>query len=252
MNTIYNNTLDDTVSTNPALSRADVDYMVRNRFNELPMYGTLYIANSLVRHANFPGIVSYAYGKGLKLGIAYSSDGEIDNMLNYNKVQTVDKKLYFAVTEIEPYNTGDYAGMTARMQYAYPKLKAMGLRHLVYMGWPTDSYWATIVANCDEINLHCYLPTTRMTASGIWGYVKGRLALIAAAAKAQNKFMPVNIIYSCEPAFAYDWFKKKNWYDAHALFLSQYNQLASTVMKQQLDVRGMSVFVSKYMKQVKP
>jgi hypothetical protein len=120
MNTIYNNTLDDTVSTNPTLSRADVDYMVRNRFNELPMYGTLYIANSLVRHANFPGIVSYAYGKGLKLGIAYSSDGEIDNMLNYNKVQTVDKKLYFAVTEIEPYNTGDYARTGAGQRRACP------------------------------------------------------------------------------------------------------------------------------------
>jgi len=250
----YNNTLDDTLAISVTLTKSDVDWMNANRFSPTnTQYGSLYIAQSLVNNSNFPSIVSYAYSKNIKLGMAYSTTGEIDTLLAYNAKQTsIDKKLYYAVTEIEPYNTGDYSGMTAKMQYAYPKLKAAGLKHVVYMGWPVDTYWSTIVANCDEINLHCYRTSAEMTPSSIWNYVSKRLALIADACKSQNKLMKVNILYSCEPAFAYTFFQTHAWGDAHSMFLSQYATKATVNMKSFLNVMDFSIFVSKYGKQIKP
>jgi hypothetical protein len=253
MNSWYNNTLDDTVATSVTASKHDVDWMNVNRFDaNKTQYANLYIANSLVNNANFPGIASYAYARNIKLGLAYSAASQVDFMLNYNKGKTIDQKLWFAVSEIEPYNTGNYTGMTTILKNVYPKLKAAGMPNVVYMGWPTDSYWSTLVQYCDQINLHCYLASSRMTPSGIWGYVRGRLELIAQAAKAQNKIMPVNIIYSCEPDFAYDYFKTNTWASAQSMFLAQYAANASANMRQHLTVYDFSVFVSKYGKQIKP
>jgi hypothetical protein len=253
MNSWYNNTLDDTVATSIPTTKTDVDWMNKNRFSPTKtQYANLYIATNLIKNANFPTIADYSYGKNIKLGLAYSTTGQIDAMLSYNTGKTTSQKLWYAVTEIEPYNTGDYTGMTNILTYAYPKLKAAGLPNVVYMGWPTDAYWATIVQYCDEINLHCYRTTAQMTPSGIWGYVSGRLGLIAQQAKNQNKKMPVNIIYSCEPTFAYDYFKTNTWDSAQAMFLSQYNSNASATMKENLVVGDFSVFVSKYGKQIKP
>lgn len=253
MNSWYNNTLDDTVATSVSATKQDVDWMNANRFDaNKTQYANLYIASSLVKNANFPSIAEYAYGKNIKLGLAYSATSQVDTLLAYNTGKTIGQKLWYGVTEIEPYNTGDYTGMTNILKYSYPKLNAAGLLNVVYMGWPTDSYWATIVQYCDQINLHCYRTTAQMTPSLIWGYVKGRLELIAQAAKAQNKIMPVNIIYSCEPTFAYDYFKANTWASAQAMFLSQYAANASATMKQYLTVYDFSVFVSKYGKQIKP
>lgn len=253
MNSWYNNTLDDTVSAGLNATKPDIDWMAANRFYPNKMqFANLYISTSLVNNASFPSIASYAFGKDIRLGLAYSSMSEVDNMLTYNSKQNISSKLWYAVTEIEPYNTGNYSGMTSILQMAYPKLRAAGLQNHVYMGWPTDSYWPTIVQYCDQINLHCYRTTPQMTASSIWGYVSGRLELIAQACKAQNKIMPVNIIYSCEPSFAYDYFKTNSWASAHSMFLSQYNANASLTMKQFLIVDDFSIFVSKYAKEIRP
>jgi hypothetical protein len=255
MNSWYNNTFDDTVATDPAKSRADVDWMNTNRFNLYQtQFANLYISSSLVRNTNFPDLIKYGYGKNIKFGVAYSETSQVDNMLAYNSGSsiTIDKKLWFAVTELEPYNTGDYAGMTAKMEYAYPRLKAAGLKHGVYMGWPTQDYWSTIVKNCDFINLHCYRTSNSMTASSIWGYVQERLGFIATACKNLNKIMEINIIYSCEPDFAFDYFKANKWTSAHQLFLSEYNTKATTDMKRFLVVDDFSIFVTKYGKQIKP
>lgn len=255
MNSWYNNTFDDTVATDASKSRLDIDWMNTNRFypNEA-MYANLYISNTLVRSANFPDLIKYGYGKNIKFGICYSSTSEVDNMLTYNSGlnTTIDKKLWYAVTELEPYNTGDYAGMTSKMEYVYPKLKSAGLRHGVYMGWPVQSYWETIVRNSDFINLHCYRPSASMTASGIWGYVQERLGFIATACKNLNKIMEVNIIYSCEPAFAYDYFKANKWTSAHQLFLGEFNSKATLDMKRFLVVDDFSIFVTKFGKEIKP
>lgn len=253
MNTWYNNTFDDTVASNPDASKRDIDWTVQNRFNSRPQYSTLYISSSLLSNPNFKMLMGYAFSKGLMHGMAYSSKGEVDAMLAYNAGKTWgNQRLFYATSELEPYNTGDYAGMTDKIKYAYPKLKAAGMKHQIYMGWPDDAYWSTIVEYCDEINLHCYRKSADMTVSGIWGYVRNRLGLIAAAAKAQNKPMVLNIIYSNEPDFAFDWFKTKSWYAAHQLFLQGWAANATETMKNWLRVQDMSVFVSRYGKQIRP
>ena len=254
MKSWYNNTFDDTVATSATITKGDIDWMIRNRLHPTDLqYVNLYISDSLVRHSNTPGLISYAFQNGLRMGRAYSAISEIDTMLTYNSQRpTVSEKLWFAVTELEPYNTGDYAGMTQKIQAVYPRLKAAGLKHVIYMGWPTDTYWDTIVANCDEINLHCYRPSTSITPSGTYGYVSGRLALIAACCKARNKVMKVNLIYSCEPSFSWDYFKANPWSGAHALFLTEYAAKATSDMKSYLLVNDFSIFVTKYAKQIKP
>lgn len=254
MNSWYNNTLDDTVSTNVAQCRSDIDWMNKNRFTNETMFANLYISSSLIHHQNFPSLVNYAFTKNIKFGIAYSQTSQIDSLLSFNSISsnTIDKKLWFAVTELEPYNTGDYSGMTAKMEYAYPRLKNAGLKHGVYAGWMENNYWQTIVKNCDYINLHCYRPSASMTATGIYNYVKDRLQIIAAAAMNMNKIMEVNILYSCEPDFAYNYFQANTWNAAHNLFMQQYNINASNEMRRQLVVNDFSIFVSRFGKQIKP
>lgn len=255
MNSWYNNTFDDTVAANPTASRADIDWMNRNRFNpNQTQYANLYISTNLIRNTNLPDLIKYGYSRNIKFGICYSQTSEVDAMLAYNAgtTITIDEKLWYAVTELEPYNTGDYAGMTSKMQYVYPKMRAAGLRHGVYMGWPTQTYWETIVQNCDFINLHCYRPSASMTAIGIWGYVQERLGFIAEACRKLNKIMEINILYSCEPSFAYDYFKANRWTSAHQLFLSEYNAKATNDMKRFLIVDDFSMFVSKFGKEIKP
>ena len=253
MNSWYNNTLDDTVATSVSQSKLDVDWTNINRFDpNKTQFSTLYIANSLVKHANFPTIIESGYNKNLKYGTAYSQTSEVDTAIAYNVGKSISKKLWYCVSELEPWNTGDYTGMTNKIKYAHPKLKAAGMKHLIYLGWPVQTYYPTVVQYCDEINLHCYRTDANMTPSGIWGYVRERLGFIAEAAKAQNKIMPVNIIYSCEPSFAYNWFTKNQWNAAHQMFLAQYASNATATMKNQLVVNDFSIFVTKYGKQIKP
>jgi hypothetical protein len=90
-----------------------------------------------------------------------------------------------------------------------------------------------------------------MTPSGLWSYVRGRLGDIASAAAALKKIVPINIIYSCEPAFAYTYFQSYRWEDAHLMFMDQFNTYATTQMKQNLTVNNFSVFVTRYGKEIK-
>lgn len=250
-NSWYNNTLDDSLAVSLAAAKRDVDWMDANRFSPEAQYAILYISSSLIRNQNFSLLASYAYSKNVKIGVAYSSMSKIDDILNYNFGKPVDQKIWIAVSEIEPYNTGDYAGMTTVLTYAYPRLKANGITNIVYMGWPTTSYWNTIVANCDQINLHAYRPSSGMTPSGLWSYTRTRLGEIAAVAASLRKTMPINIIYSCEPAFSYTYFQSNRWVDAHLMFMDQFNRNATAQMKQNLTVNNFSVFVTRYGKQIK-
>jgi len=248
----YNNTLDDSIRVSLTSAIADIDWMDRNRITSSNQYASLYISSSLIRSASFPSAVAYASQRGIRLGLAYSQTSQIDELLAYNNGKPADQKLVYAITELEPWNTGDYAGMTSKMQYATPRLHANGLKHLVYIGWPTSSYYPTIVTNADEVNLHCYRTSDNMNLSGMWGYVQARLNILAQEAANQGKILPVNIIYSCEPAFAYSWFSKHSWKDAHMAFQTVYEQRATQQMKQWLRINNFSIFVTKYAHQIKP
>lgn len=250
MNSWYNNTLDDNIG-NLALSKADIDWQYKNFIGSAPNFTTLYASDSVIKHANFPQLVAYAKSKKINTGRAYSQLSEVNTAIAYNNANP-NNKLTHMVTEIEPYNTGDYAGFYNILTTAYPKVKAAGMTHAVYMGWPKAEAWLPIVQNCDEIFLHCYRTATQMTEGYIWDYVSGRLAAIATACKIANKKIKVSIIYSCEPSFGLSWFKTHTWWNAHQVFLSAWDKHASVEMKTWINASNMVMFVTKYGKQAKP
>jgi len=252
VNTWYNNTLDDSLRISLPSALADIDWMDRYRIHGVEQSATLYIPSSLFLSGSFGQVAAYASQRGIRLGLAYSQTSQIDDLLAYNIGKPVSQQLRYAVTELEPWNTGDYAGMTAKMQYALPLLHAQGLEHHVYIGWPAASYYPIIVASADQIYLHCYRSSNNMTMVSMWGYLQGRLSLLAAEAQAQNKILPVNIIYSCEPSFAYSFFTKHSWSDAHIAFQTIYDIRATQQMKQWLKINNFSTFVTKYAHQIKP
>ena len=224
-----------------------VDWIDDNRFgSDITQFINLFNVKKVLSFCEFPEIVKYAYSKNLKFGIAYSEIAEMDMLFNYNLNKSNECKLWYAVSEIEPYSTNrihDYNYMTRIISETNLRLKEAGLRHIIYMGHPIDSYWETIVQHCDEINLNCYLPSMRMNSTDIWKYVSQRLVLISQAIAFTHKNrMKVNILYSCEKEYAFDWFKIHYWSEAHKLFLSEYEKLASPTMRAYLSVGDFCIY----------
>lgn len=251
MNGHYNNTLRDVIG-NLTAAKADIDWMARNFISTAPNVATLY-GTSQISNANFPIIAKYAADKKIRLGKAYSAESELDAVIAFNNRQT-DPAIKFThvVTEYEPYRDArGYDYLTNLYKNNAARLKAAGLKVVTYMGWPMDSYWGMIVKYSDEINLHCYRTPAQMTKSKVWDYVEGRLKLIAAAAKAQNKVMPVNILYSSEAAFAGDWYKTHTFWNGHQLFMQGWDSWATADMKTWLRATNCYVFVTKESKKVK-
>lgn len=243
----YQNSIDDNLSS----PTADITWMEKNKITTADC-DTLYISSSKVNDPKFPGIVQKCSDIGVKLGIAYSSSTEIDNMIAYNKRQTVPAKmLQWGVTEYEDYNTGDQAYYAKLLKDNSAKLLSAGLLRGAYQGWSTQ--YSNIVKYTDFLLLHAYRTSAQMAApDDAYKYCKGRLASYAAEAKLQGKIYPISIIYSCEPSFGYDYFKTHTWMSAHTRFLSSYNSLATATMKSNLIINGAYYFVSKYGKQIMP
>jgi len=245
----YNNTLDDVLS-NPT---SEINWMGINRIAPSGFAKhNLYISNTKVNSSGFPGAVLGCYLKKINLGVAYSSIGEVDNAIAYNKRQTdFRKKLTHTVSEFEYWNNGDIAGFKALIASVRAKTTAAGLKSYVYWGWGSET--DTIVQYSDGSYLHCYRTTAQAnTKDDLYKYCKSRLTLLAASAKKLGKIHSVSIIFSNEPAFMYDFFKTKAWLDAYAIFMESYNRLATADMKQWLIMDGMQMFVSKYAHLIKP
>lgn len=236
----YDNTTDDNLLAPP------VSWMSKNKSTS----NILYISNSKVNDRNFPSVVKKYMDAGIELGIAYSSDSEVDNLIAYNK-KNPNYKLKFAVTEYEDYNTGDQTYYANLLKNNSAKLWANGLKSLAYQGWSLQ--YDKIVKYTDELLLHSYRTSAQMIVKDdSYNYCKKRLAAYAAEAKLQGKKYPFSVIFSCEPTFGMDYFKKNSWDSAYNAFLTSYNALATSTMKQWLVPSGGVIFVSKYALQSKP
>lgn len=245
----YNNTLDDALAS----PSTEIAWMGNNRLSPSGFdKHTLYISNTKVNDSKFPAAVLGCYLKKINLGVAYSTIGEVDNALAYNRRQTDSrKKLTHVVSEYEYWNTGNVAGFRTLIQDVRTKTTAAGIKSYVYAGWGSE--WNTIVQQADGLFLHCYRTTSQAnTRDDLYNYCKSRLGPLAASAKKYGKIFHVSIIFSDEPGFMYDWFKTHNWIDAYAVFMESYNRLATADMKQWLIMDGMQLFVSKYSKMIKP
>lgn len=244
----YNNTLDDVLS-NPT---PELEWMWRNKLSPLFDKVTCYISNSKVNDSKFPSAVLGAYLKKINLGVAYSTIGEVDNAIAYNKRQTDSrKKLTHTVSEYEYWNSGNVAGFRTLLQSVTPKVNGIGMKSYVYAGWGSE--WDTIVQHSDGLYLHCYRTTSQAnTRDDLYKYCKPRLDAVAVSAKKYGKIFPVSIIFSAEPSFMYDWFKTHKWNDAITIFMESYNRLATDQTKQWITIDSSQIFVSKNMKLIKP
>lgn len=186
------------------------------------------------------------------IAVPYSRSGVTTSLQTYNRTVADSVRIDALISEIEPYNTGDYAGFYTTIRTVGGWCKANRVMPCVYMGWPSDAAWDSIVVNSDRVFLHCYRPSSSMSGSSQYGYVKNRLASIAAKAKARNKRMSIVIIYSCEPEFAYSHFATTSWSNTYANYSTAYNASATSDMRNWLTQDGWMVFVSQYAKQIRP
>lgn len=261
MNGHYNNTLDDLLLAGDlAGCLAELDWHARQRQGRDFNFVALYASTSVLRSPLLPQVVREAYLRRLRLGWAYSTDGEVDALLAYQRGRTDARERFtFGVTEYEPQASGrSYAGFTALLERNGAALRAAGLRSVAYANWLANDFWPTLVRHVDEVLLHCYLPSSRMNAVKIWEYVADddeghdRLVRLGAAAEAAGLLVRVTPLWSSEPSFALDYFKANRFEAPVALFLSRYDVLATPAMQRHLVVGDGFTFVSRYSRQARP
>ncbi len=124
MKSWYNNTLDDTVSTSVTATKQDVDWMNANRFSPTEtQYASLYIASSLVKHANFPGIVGYASTKNIKMGRSWVSQYTLEpHMIESTKAANDEP-----YDKLNPFDIRNAKGIFSKAEYASMNAQAIRL-----------------------------------------------------------------------------------------------------------------------------
>lgn len=256
MNGSYNNTLDDVLAN----AGAEIAWMSKNKTSPLGWdYVSLYCSESKMNSADFPNAVLQCYLKKIKIGIAWSSPTQVDSIVAYNARQTdVRKKITFATTELEAEYANNNCTIAQFRQWvkdSYPKFKNAGIISKTYEGWNYN--YDITVPYTDGFLLHAYRTSTQMLAhDDMWNYWvqagKDRLPLITAQAKLSQKIVEVSLLPSCEPAYGFDFYKTRPWGAALPIIQESFNRLATQDMKDFIIISGEFVFVSKYMKQIKP
>lgn len=241
-------------SATAATRQANADWLKRQGANLDALYGVSGALTSTSGRPILADVILRNRKAGVRSnGFPYSTASSVTSSLNaYNKAVVDSSKFDFVISEIEPYNTGDYAGFYTTLRTVNNWCKTSGIQSCVYMGWPSDACWDTIVRNSSRIFLHCYKSSTTMSGDAQYGYTKGRQGVIAAKCKALNKKISIVIIYSSEPAFSYTYFQSNTWSKPYSDYLSYYSTHATADMKAYLTQDGWMNFVSKYAKQIKP
>lgn len=243
-----------TITASSTARQSAASWVQRQGCNLVAVYGaTSDMATTSGRAKVSDLVLRYRRAGVRSIGYPYgSSSGVVNNLNGYNKAVTDSAKFDFVVSEIEPYNTGDYAGFYKSLREASNWCKANGLQSAVYMGWPSEAAWDSIARNANRVYLHCYRPSTGLSGSSQYGYCKNRLQTLAAKCKAIGKRTSVVIIYSCEPDFSYTYFQSNSWWKPIEDFKAAWNASATADMKQWLSIDGTMVFVSEFGKQIKP
>jgi hypothetical protein len=255
MNGIYDSTIDDILSN----YTAHMDWLTRNKINPLGWdYNTVYASNAEVNDSRFDDMVLDLYLRKIKVGIAWSSQSEVDNAIAYNARQTdYRKKLSHMVSELETYGNANCTVAQYRdfLKNNYPKINAAGMKSYVYDGWNYN--FDISVPYSDGILLHAYRTAIQMLIKDdAWDYwVKAgndRLIGITAAAKAAGKIFEVSLLTSCEPSFGQMYYATHGWNDELTMIKDSFYRLATPDMKQWLIIDGQYIFKASDMKISKP
>lgn len=266
MNLIYDNSARDVLGSQSGLLQL-ADWHGRNKFSKDWTGVSHYIGTgaSGIGRSLFRDHVINLYRRKIISGIAYTANSEVDGLLAYNRNQVDTRALLrLATTEYEPYrNVDGYAYYQALLERNSPLLRAAGVYHMAYQGWPMKSFWPVIVRNTDEILLHCYLKSSAMTAEMMYKYVNkdssghNRLDSIAAAGQSLGRPVKVSILFSCEDntqpdEFAYTYFQTNPWTRPLQEFLAYYQANASAVTQNTIIITDMAMFATKWARKAKP
>lgn len=175
-----------------------LSWVKKQGFNQLLMYARSLLVSSSNRAkiAGFVKIAKEQYGI-FNVFIDVRSDGRFDEFGNLNKYfAEYPAQVYKlnAVTEREPYVTGDYAGFWPFLREWNKYCKAKQMIFACYMGQPTQQGWDSIVFYCDKIYLSKYITMSTYNAGRSYNYVATRWTRIASANK---RLKPLNIV-PCE------------------------------------------------------
>lgn len=239
---------------------AQINWHVKNGDNSIAGYG---FGDRITSTSKWPIIANYikkCKRKGINVGFIYSSTATLASLSAYQAAQTSDStKFTFVISELEPYNSGDYATFykTIRAFSEWAKKQTPKVERCIYMGWPSAEAWDSIVTNSDKTYLHAYVQPATMTGTGIRGYTRGRTTTIANIVNAKYASNPtfkykVAIIFSCEPSFAYNYFQTNSWDKPYTEYVSYFNSAATTVEKNRIQLSGRQIFKSSYGLQLKP
>lgn len=244
----------------PAAEDKQIAWHVKNGDNSIAGYG---FGDRITTSSGRSKIATYirkCKRKGIKVGFIYSSTYTLPYLDIYQKAQTSDStKFDFIASEIEPYNSGDYATFyTCIREFSnWAKKQTPRVERVIYMGWPHAQAWDSIITNSDRTYLHAYLQPDRMTGAGIRGYTKGRTGVIANIVNTKYAGNPsikynIVIIFSCETSFSYNYFKTNSWDKPFNDYQSYFNSNATTVEKNRLTLGGRQIFKSSIGMQLKP
>lgn len=241
-------------SATAATRQANADWLKRQGANLNALYGTSGALTSSTGRPILADVILRNRRAGVSSnGFPYSTSNSVVNSLNaYNAAVSDSSKFDFVISEIEPYNTGDYAGFYTTLRTVSDWCKAKGLQSATYQGWCNEACWDSISKNCQRVFIHCYKQSNAMDGASQYGYISTRLGTLAAKCKKNNVKMQVVIIYSDEPSFAYSYFQSNSFDQTYNNFLSTYSLRSTADMKAWLIPSGYMVFVSKYSKQIKP
>ena len=120
-----------------------------------------------------------------------------------------------------------------------------------YMGWfknpnnQDSTQAAGLVENSDRIMVHAYQTIPSLS------YMKDRLKWIGKAAQAQNKVMPIILLFSAEQAYSFNYFTLNSFDQTFNMILNQYD-LSSFTGKENLEIIGYQIFAQSDARQARP
>lgn len=260
INSMYISPIEDWIAN----ADSYLSWAKRQGVNELNLYARAYITNSS-RHSTLAAFIKKAkeqYGIK-KVFVDYRLTSEIPGWQSYvNKYKNTTSNVDGMITEREPYVTGDYAGFWPFLQQGKAFTKANNLLFAVYMGHPTQQGWDSICFYTDRVYLSLYITmSTWANSTNGYNFVNGRFNfMVNSNTKFGRKDMPVIYIISLEKLawgasneFMGDWFINNPFFGSTwDLLIKQYNNNASTAIKERTELGGSCIFYSKFARLAKP
>ena len=229
-----------------------------NNFTTVTCYDLYVILNS---SANYPKMANFIKKAKNIFGIetvtaCMGSSSAFNGLINNYNVSRTDpiEKFNYSNLELEWWNKAStfknyltqLKGINAWGDEQSPRIPTEE-----YIGWFKNPMGQEaiqaegLVKNSDRILVHDYQTTPSFS------YMKSRLSWIGKAAQAQNKIMPIIVIFSVEPSFSYNYFLSNSFEAAYSMVVSQFNA-SNFDGKANIELIGYQIFDQSYARQARP